>query len=114
MKTEQFNEVVKDAASKIIERLSYKGSEYRQTTNRLGQFYYAAEVLGCTPEQTAWTYAMKHIVKLSQHVKDDTLTQEIFDESGYDIMAYMVLIEAILIDDAIRARMRYLGDEDGN
>lgn len=102
MKTGQFNEVVEDAASKIIERLSYKGSEYGLTADRLRQFYDAAEILDCTPEQAAWTYAMKHIVKVSQHVKDNTLTIGIFDESGYDIMAYMVLIEAILIEDARR------------
>ena len=110
MKTEQFNQVVKGAAGKIIARLSYKGPEYGLTPDRLHQFYYAAKVLGCTPEQTAWTYAMKHIAKLSQHVKDDTLTQEMFSESGYDIMAYMVLIEAILIDKGVRCA----GDEDGN
>ena len=110
MKTEQFNEVVKDAVAKIIERLSYKGSEYGQTTNRLCQFYDAAEILGCTPEQTAWTYAMKHIAKLSQHVKDGTLTQEMFSESGYDIMAYMVLIEAILMDKGACC----VGGEDAN
>ena len=101
MKTDQFNEVVKDAASKLIERLSYKGSEYGLTADRLCQFYDAAEILGCTPEQAAWTYAMKHMVKVNQRVKDNTLTREIFDESGYDIMAYMVLIEAILIEDDI-------------
>lgn len=102
MDTEQFEDIVVNNRLYLTEKvLGSKADEYARG-DRLSNFKKAAELMNCTPERALFGFVTKHIVALSDFVNDleDGLNQtpERWTEKTGDIINYMILLEALVIE----------------
>lgn len=99
MKTEEFNQLVEDTFVKCSEVLTAKGKVYG-TSDRLSQLKLGGELGNTSPELFTYSLVSKHFVALQgllQH--KDKITMIKFDDYLLDIINYMVLIRALLLED---------------
>jgi hypothetical protein len=95
-----------------------KGKKYsRMEGDRLSQFHKAAQLLKTIPEQTLLGFVTKHIITIFDWVselEDPSLpdrTKEEWEEKIGDVIAYMILLGALLED---RRRLKEGHDEPEN
>ena len=101
MQTEQFNKVVAERLDKVKATLIAKADEYARG-DRLSNFKKIAGLMGCTPEKVLMLLVSKHIVALTDFVNDLDLNHAQamtrWDEKIGDIMCYMTLMDALVIE----------------
>jgi hypothetical protein len=102
MNTTDFNTLVDARIEKIRATLKKKAGEYAQNDDRLYNFRKAAAVDGETPARALWGMAKKHLVSVMD-LKDGLLpsTPEMVDEKIGDMINYLILLEAVLLEGKI-------------
>ena len=94
--------VLKNRLYRIEKILGVKASEYVKDSDRLSNFKRAAALQSCTPEKALSGFVSKHIVALYDFIEDlergDFRPVEQWDEKIGDIINYMVLLEALVIE----------------
>lgn len=101
MTYERFNEILEARIRKSQSVMSKKEKEYARE-DRLQNFKTAARKRGCTPEEALYGMMLKHDVSVSDMVEDVRLgivpTVERVDEKIGDLINYLILLEALLIE----------------
>lgn len=100
MNQEQFETIMKKRLIKTCETLTAKASEYARG-DRLSNFKKIADMLDTTPEKALIGLVMKHIVALVDFIDDIYFDDKLqpysrWDEKIGDVMAYMVLLDAMV------------------
>jgi len=100
MNTEQFNKILTNTLTELSTTLGSKGAEYTITEDRLKNFSDAGQFLGCHPEAALLSFVTKHIIALKDFVillnQGKLRPRAQWQEKTGDIMAYMVLLRALL------------------
>ena len=103
MKTEDSNQIVENRLQKVKDTLLAKADEYARG-DRLSNFKQIAILSGCTPEKALSGLVAKHIVALYDFINDlDRNIEQPYprwDEKLGDIIAYMVLLDAMRQEQA--------------
>jgi len=101
MDNETFNEILKTRQAKMTAVLVAKADEYARG-DRLSNFKKAAVLMSCTPEAALFGMVAKHIVAITDFCDDlanDTIQPYVrWDEKLGDIINYMVLLDALIIE----------------
>ena len=85
--------------NKCKEVLGYKNSEYASQQDVMSNFKNAANFLGVTPEKVAFSYMMKHFESIKSIVYDNKpVTKELYEEKVTDLINYLLLIDAMMMD----------------
>jgi hypothetical protein len=99
METKRFNAIVEERINKIRATLQAKANEYARG-DRLSNFKKAACLLNSTPEKALAGMVAKHIIALLDFIRDldGDLLQDYtrWDEKIGDIIAYMILLDALI------------------
>ena len=100
MTTEQFDKILSETMKEVVSTIGTKGAEYTVTDDRLKNFKDAGRLLGCHPEAALLSFVSKHIIALKDltvELNNGRLRPEAqWDEKTGDIIAYMVLLRALL------------------
>ena len=100
MTPEEFDKMLDNRLEQIRSVLSSKAKEYAHVGDRLFNFKVAARIHGCTPEQALWGMAMKHLVSVMDLVEGRLEpTPEMVNEKIGDLVNYLILLEAVLLED---------------
>lgn len=103
MNNEEFNVVLERRINDLRETLSKKGAEYAPNVDRLQNFKDAAEFQGITQAQALLGFVSKHIVALKDFINlsssGDVIPPEQWDEKIGDICCYMILLNAVLVEE---------------
>lgn len=95
MTPEEFEQIFEDfvGSSRVV--LIDKAKEYASETDRLHNFKKAAALIGGTPEQALWGFAVKHLVSVADMVySGKTYTDAQWDEKLGDALNYLILLRA--------------------
>ena len=99
MKQDQFDLILKSRLESIKNVLGGKAQEYAINDDRLHNFKVAARIAGNTPREALWGMAMKHLVCVDDMIKGHTTpTPYLINEKLGDMINYLVLLEAVLIE----------------
>lgn len=106
MKSEQFNDLLSFRMRAITETLITKAKEYA-TDDRLHNFKEAAKTFNCSPAGACWSYMMKHLISIKD-MADGTkkVTPEAVREKIGDAINYLILMEAIFLEDIIDSSIK--------
>jgi len=100
MKQKVFDTILNQRCQKMVNVLAGKGNEYTQNGDRLYHFKIAAAVDNETPAEALWGMMKKHLVSVKDLKDGNTiLTSEIIDEKIGDMINYLVLLEAIFLEE---------------
>lgn len=101
METKNFDNVMENRIFQIRKVLGLKAAEYARG-DRLSNFKQAAKLLKCTPEKALMGFVSKHIVATMDFIddidKEVLQSQDRWDEKIGDIINYMILLEALVIE----------------
>ena len=93
MKTERFNDLVKEIREASLDTLTKKNANYATTEDRLHNFKVGAAITGGTPAQAALGYMAKHLASLQDKVaRNDFHDREDLKEKIQDSINYLVFI----------------------
>lgn len=93
MKTERFNDLVKEIREASLGTLTKKNANYATADDRLHNFKAGAAITGGTPAQAALGYMAKHLVSLQDKVaRNDFHDREDLKEKIQDSINYLVFI----------------------
>lgn len=102
MKTEKFNEIVRERCNKIQATLAHKAVEYTVDDNRLHNFDRGVRLTGRTREQVIHGMLLKHEISVLDIIdnmeKDIYPSVELLDEKLGDYINYLILLEASIKD----------------
>jgi hypothetical protein len=103
MNTKKFDEILKSRIYKIEQILGVKAKEYSRNGDRLHNFNTASNITGKPREEVLWNgFALKHLVSVNDIVSDlnesKLPTKELVDEKIGDLINYLILLEACLIE----------------
>lgn len=100
MTPEKFEVILQNRLKSIQEVLGSKSKEYAQEGDRLFNFKLAAQINGSTPEKALWGMATKHLVSVMDLVAGRLeATPDMINEKIGDLINYLILLEAILMED---------------
>jgi len=100
MKTEVFQKLLERRIGKIQETLSSKAKEYA-TEDRLHSFKVAARLQNTNQATALWGMSTKHLVSVIDMVDGVQVpTKHKIDEKIGDLINYLILLEAALIEEA--------------
>lgn len=101
MNSEEFNKFLEIEFADIRAKLKVKGAEYapeETQSSRFHNFQTAAALNGESMEKALWGFATKHIVSLSDMIKDvDAYSLHTWEEKIGDVVNYMLLLKAMLV-----------------
>jgi hypothetical protein len=100
MDTKTFNSTIDEMIQHCGETLMKKAEEYAKE-DRLHNFKVSAALGGDTPAQALWGMARKHIVSISDMVREDgevAYTQQQWDEKIGDAINYLLLLKAVVAE----------------
>lgn len=102
MTSKEFDQIISSRLKATQALLCSKGKEYAQT-DRLSNFKDAAIFTGQSEEAVLWGYVLKHITALKDFIQrtenGNPPTFDQFIEKIGDITAYMLILEAILVEN---------------
>ena len=110
MNNETFNNIVSDRLAHVKDTLTAKADEYARG-DRLSNFKKIADMLDSTPEKALIGLVSKHWIALLDFIAD--LNKPViqpyqrWDEKTTDIMAYMVLLDALVQERITHAQTQY-------
>ena len=94
-----FHKVFEYRMKMVENTLFKKAAEYATDDDRLHNFHSAAGMTGQTPAQALWGFVVKHIISVQDIIKSGrVMTPAEANEKIGDIIAYMVLLEAVYMD----------------
>lgn len=100
MRNERFEQVVRERLEKIQKVLGFKAEDYAKGADRLHNFKVAAQARGITPLQALDGMMLKHEVCFIDLVTGATKpTKEFVDEKIGDFINYLILAEALLVEE---------------
>lgn len=105
MKAETFETMILEKRiEKIKTVLGNKAKEYSSYKDRLHNFKVAARIQNTTPEKAAFGMALKHLVSVMDIIENTPKkpSKEMVDEKIGDLINYLVLIEALLLEDQFK------------
>lgn len=103
MNRELFDNILEARIIKMQGTLAAKAAEY-STEDRLHNFKVAARILDISPEEALMGMAAKHLVSIIDMVNGTTVpTMTLIDEKIGDFINYMVLLEALFIENLVDA-----------
>ena len=102
MKNEELLQVRDHMIAYIKRIMGIKGKEY-QRDDALSNFKRAGATMKCAPEFSLIGYMMKHVVSILDMVDDlddnnVIAAPEVWDEKIGDIMAYLILLRALVAE----------------
>jgi len=104
--SEQFDAFLQGTFAKIDDVLSGKRNEYApgDDTSRFHNFEVAAAFNDITPEQALWGMLTKHLVSLSDMVKNDVTDYSLaqWDEKIGDAVNYLILLWGLVASQSTR------------
>lgn len=104
MDNRDFTTIVENRLGRVRAMMIRKGDVYA-FQDRLSNFFHAAEFLRCSPERVLWGYVTKHIIALNDFIsiidKAGDISSHELEEKTSDIIAYMLLLEAILVENSM-------------
>jgi len=99
MKTEVFQKLLERRIGKIQETLSSKAKEYA-TEDQLHNFKVAARLQNTNQATALWSMSTKHLVSVIDMVDGVQVpTKHKIDEKIGDLINYLILLEAALIEE---------------
>ena len=99
MDSKTFNEILISRIGKIQDTLRKKGDEYVVGGDILHSFRAAANITNTTPERALRGMMMKHLVSVLDIIESEDITPiDVVDEKLGDLINYLILLEACLID----------------
>ena len=105
MKLKDFNKVVEERLTKTKDTLVAKAEEYARG-DRLSNFKKVAAFRRLEPEDVLFGMVIKHIAAIDDFIKDlsggTNQPYDRWDEKMGDIIAYMVLLDALVQERAAR------------
>lgn len=103
MKKEEFSKYLEQRLQRITDTLDKKAEEYAYIDNVFVNFEDGANITGDCREKVMFNYMLKHLVSVIHIVNDaDTYTyptKEVIKEKFGDLINYLILIEASLLDN---------------
>jgi hypothetical protein len=97
--SEEFERIFERQVAQSREVLLTKAKEYATDDDRLHNFEAASALIGGTPEQALWGFAVKHLVSISDMIKDaEYHSEEKWDEKIGDAINYLILLRAQVFD----------------
>lgn len=97
MTGEEFEKLFEEIVDDCRQTLVIKAREYASDTDRLHNFHAAAGLIGGTPKQALWGFAVKHLVSISDMVASSyNYTQDQWDEKIGDALNYLILLRAMV------------------
>ncbi len=103
MTSDDFNTLLESRISKIKDTLCKKAGEYASNEDRLYNFKRGACVLSTTPAECLLGYMTKHFVSVLDMVRDSNkgkpLSRDRIDEKIGDLINYIILLEAVLVEE---------------
>lgn len=101
MTTEEFNKILGDTIASITETLTVKMAEYIRYDNVMHNFDKAMKISGQTREQVIASYALKHMVSISD-IREDISngkepSRELVEEKYGDAINYLILEKASIL-----------------
>jgi len=104
MTVEKFNEIINTRIESINKSLITKGKEYARGDDRLWNFKRGASISRKTLPRTVEGYLTKHIASFYDIIDDFDKgihpSRELINEKFGDIINYMILMEAVLIEES--------------
>lgn len=101
MTHEQFEKILNERFEKCKATLLRKSKEYASNDDKLHNFKVAANFVSCGPDGALWGFLVKHLVSVRDMILSDTIpSQEMIDEKIGDCINYLILLEAIWIDQS--------------
>lgn len=99
MNREVLRSVIESFAEDRMELLFEKNAGYNKETDGLRNFKVAGELQHETPEQALWGMAVKHVVSLSDMIESgETFSDDLWDEKVGDLLNFLLLLRALLVD----------------
>jgi len=102
MNQKDFNQTVKARIRQTQDLLLSKGKEYADA-DRLGNFKEGAAYQRITPQQCLMGYVTKHLVAIVEfnlrEARGEFVSHEQWDEKIGDVIVYMHLLEALVVED---------------
>lgn len=101
MNNGEFRKVLDSIVNNIYTTLDSKSNEYSSNTDRLENFKEAGLFLNAFPERALLGFVTKHIIALRDFVqtyKFFEVTDAQWDEKIGDIINYMILLKALLVE----------------
>lgn len=93
--SEEFERIFERQVAQSGEVLVAKAREYADDSDRLHNFKAASALIGGTPEQALWGFAVKHLVSISDMVASEGYYDaEKWDEKIGDAINYLILLRA--------------------
>lgn len=116
MVNEEFDQVVIDQLKTCRALLGRKGDEYSKTEDRLRHFKKAAALTETSPKEALFGMLLKHLVSVSDMCKEtaEPGTLDRWTEKITDTINYMLLLKALVIEEAANEKNRSQGFESGN
>lgn len=100
MDYEQFEKLLERRIDLIQTTLSNKSKEYAYDNNRLHNFYIGAQRRNITPAKALDGMMLKHEVCVDDMINCRVdITREMIDEKIGDMINYLILLEAIFINE---------------
>lgn len=98
MSPEEFEKVFEYVTGRSRDTLVVKAREYASDVDRLHNCKKVAAFEGCTAEQVAWKFNMKHLTSISDMVAaaDRLFPSAVWDEKIGDAINYLILLRAIV------------------
>ena len=102
MKNSDFNQIVSEGLEKTKATLISKADEYARG-DRLSNFKQMSALLRVSPEKALFSLVSKHIVAISDFVNDIEFSDKVqsyerWNEKIGDIIAYMTLLDAMIME----------------
>lgn len=101
MNAKVFDVVLKARLARTESLLGAKADEYATDADRLHNFKRAAEVQRITAAQACLNYFMKHFISVQDMVERKAEWSLAWEEKLGDMIAYLILLEAILQEPAL-------------
>ena len=98
MTPERFNLILEERIAKMRDVLASKSKEYSTSTDKLYNFTEGCEMAGQTPKAYLWCLLTKHLMCV-RDMAYDKLSPSYTDEKIGDAISYLVLLEALLIEE---------------
>jgi len=100
MEEEKFDKIVAIRLHKIEELLLRKSKEYAFNGDRLWNFKQAARFTGQSQQKALWGIAAKHFASVDDLVnKRLAPRREMIDEKIGDLINYLIILEAVFIEE---------------
>jgi len=104
MTNKEFQKHFENRVTMSRETLIEKAKEYASKIDRMHNFVRAGAILDCSREEACLSFAVKHFVSIQDMVKSGQPFSEItIEEKLGDMINYMILLEAMLLENSIKS-----------